>query len=128
MEVAFSVGKQDTHGVIDPGLATPSTLHIDVGDLVVATDNAKQHQEQHIDRYLADTGPEAQRRKAGSISPWMRPCEGWKSATQINGGAAMAIGRADHACGRPGRRREPRPRRRVAGRLSGLFGALPPTS
>jgi hypothetical protein len=44
LKVDFSIGRQDTHGVIDPSLATASTLHTDVGDLVMTTDNSKQRQ------------------------------------------------------------------------------------
>ncbi len=55
MKIAYTIGTQDTHAAIDPNLATPSTLHVDIGAIAVTADNAKQHQEQHIDRYLTDT-------------------------------------------------------------------------
>ena len=55
MDMQFSVGRQDTHGVIDPGFASASTLHTEFGDLVVSSTGAQQRQEQRFDRYVADT-------------------------------------------------------------------------
>jgi hypothetical protein len=124
MKVAFTVGKQDTHAVLDPGLATPSTLHIDVGNLDLTTDNAKEHQEQHIDSYLVDSAlkPTPEGRLDLTMDATM---QGWKSATRINGGAAIAIAaQTMHALGRvDGVNRD-----RVAALLaasSALFSALP---
>jgi hypothetical protein len=91
VEVQFSVGHQDTQGVIDPGLTTASKLHTEMDDLVVASDSAKQHQEQRLDRYLADTvlSPGQNGRLDFSMDA---TGGGWKSATQVNGGTAMAVG------------------------------------
>ena len=91
VNIDFTVGKQNTHGVIDPSLATASTVHAEIADLVVASDNRRQRQEQRFDHYVAET----------SLTP--RPdgrldlisngaVEGWKAATQISSGMAMAIG------------------------------------
>ncbi len=90
MKVAYTIGKQDIHATIDPNLATPSTLHADVGAVAITTDNATQHQEQHVDRYLADATlkPAQNGRIDVAMSGAM---EGWKSAATVNGGEAMAI-------------------------------------
>jgi Uncharacterized protein conserved in bacteria (DUF2125) len=91
LDVQFSIGHQDTHGVIDPGLTTASKLHTELGDVVVTSDSAKQHQEQHIDRYLVDTSLTPA--QSGRLDLSMdASAGGWKSATQINGGTPMAIG------------------------------------
>jgi hypothetical protein len=90
MKVAYTIGKQDIHATIDPNLATPSTLHADVGAVAITTDNATQHQEQHVDRYLADATlkPAQNGRVDVAMSGAM---EGWRSAATVNGGEAMAI-------------------------------------
>jgi hypothetical protein len=125
VDMQFSVGRQDTRGTIDPGLATASTMHTDMGDLVVASTTAKQRQEQRIDRYRADTsltpGQDGRLDVAMDAS-----VDGWKSASQINSATPVAIGiETMRAKGRvSGVNRD-----RVAGLLaatSGLIGALPP--
>ena len=125
VNIQYTVGKQDTHGVIDPALATPSTLHTEIGSLEVNTDSPKQRQEQHLDRYVVDT----------SLTPAVNgrldltsnaTVDGWKSASQINGGAPVAIGiQTMRAVGRI----EGVSRDRIAAVLAatgGLIGALPP--
>ena len=99
MKVAYTIGKQDTHASIDPNLATPSTLHVEIGDLAVTTDNAKQHQEQHIDRYLADTILKPAQN--GRLDLTMDAT--WTAGNpprRVNGSAAMAIAaKSIHASG-----------------------------
>ncbi len=125
VDMHFSVGHQDTQGVIDPGLTTASKLHTEMGDLVIASDSAKQRQEQRLDRYMADTvlSPAQNGRLDFSMDA---TANGWKSATQVNGGTPMAIGiQTMHAVGQVnGVNRD-----RFAGLIaatSGLVGALPP--
>jgi hypothetical protein len=124
VKVDFSIGRQDTHGVLDPDLATASTLHTELGDVVLTTENANQRQEQRFDRYFADTSlaPAQNGRLDLTTDAAMN---GWKSASQISGGTPVAIGiQAMHAVGRiKGVNRD-----RVAGLLAatgGLIGALP---
>ena len=124
-KVEMTVGKQDSHAVIDPALTTPSTMQIDLHDLAVTTDNPTQHQEQKIDRYAVATTlqPAADGRLALNMDATM---EGWKSAARVNGEAAVAFGAQKlHATGKiDGVSRE-----RVTGLLtaiSALIGALPP--
>jgi hypothetical protein len=124
VKVAFTIGSQDTHAVIDPALTTASTLHIDVGDLALTTDSAKEHQEQHIARYLVDTNlkPAQDGRLDLAMDATM---EGWKSTARTEGGTAVAIAaQTMHALGRiDGVSRD-----RVAAlstASSALFGALP---
>jgi hypothetical protein len=125
VDLQFSIGKQDTHGVIDPALASASSLHAEIGDLVVSSNSAKQHQEQRFDRYVTDTSLTPAQN--GRLDLKMdATVGGWKSASEINGGTPMAIGiQTMRAVGRiSGVNRE-----RVAGLLvavGGLVGALPP--
>ena len=125
MKVDFSIGKQDTHGVIDPELATASTLHTELGDVVLTSDSTKQRQEQRFDRYLADTtlAPAQNGRLDLTMDATVN---GWKSASQISGGTPVAIGiQTMRGIGRiKGVNRD-----RVAALLAatgGLIGALPP--
>jgi hypothetical protein len=102
----FTIGRQDTHGVLDPSLATPSTLHAEMGDLVMHTDNANQRQEQRFDRYVADTSLKPV--QDGRLDLTMdTKVEGWKSASQVGGNTPVAIGIESM-------------------RAVGLIGALPP--
>ncbi len=125
MEMRFSIGRQDTHGVIDPGFAGVSKLHSDFGDLVVSSTGTKQRQEQRFDRYVADTTLTPTQN--GRLDLTMAATVGgWKSASEISGGTPIAIGiETLSANGRiNGVNRE-----RAAGLLAtvgGLFGALPP--
>jgi hypothetical protein len=125
MKIAYTIGTQDTHAAIDPNLATPSTLHVDIGAIAVTADNAKQHQEQHIDRYLTDTTLQSAQNGRLDLTT-DGTIEGWKSAASVNGGEAMAIAaKSIHATGRI----EGVSRDRVAALLAAsgaLFGALPP--
>jgi hypothetical protein len=100
MKVAFSIGSQDTHAVIDPGLATASTLHLDLGNFALTTDSATEHQEQHVDRYLVETSlkPAQDGRLDLAMDATMR---GWKTGSQVAGGAVVAIAaQTMHALGR----------------------------
>jgi hypothetical protein len=125
VDMQFSVGRQDTHGTIDPGLATASTMHTDIGDMVIASNSAKQRQEQRINRYRADTSLTPT--QDGRLDLTMNASvDGWKSASQINSATPVAIGiESMRAAGRVnGVNRD-----RVAGLLAatgGLIGALPP--
>ena len=125
VQVEFSIGKQDSHGVIDPGLATASTLHTEVGDVMLSTDSMNQRQEQRFDRYLADTDLAPAQNGRLDLTQNMT-VHGWKSASQIMGGTPVAIGvQTMHAIGRiKGVNRD-----RVAALLAaagGLIGTLPP--
>jgi hypothetical protein len=125
VNVQFSVGRQDTHGVIDPGLTTASKLHTEMSDLVAASDSAKQHQEQRLDRYVADTvlSPAQNGRLDLSMDA---AASGWKSATQINGGTPMAIGiQTMRAVGQISGVNRDRFTELLAA-TSGFIGALPP--
>jgi hypothetical protein len=125
LNIKFSIGRQDSHGAIDPTLATPSTLHAEVTNFVLASDNPKQRQEQRFDHYVADTSltPKPEGRLDLVSSGAM---EGWKSATQINSGMAMAIGlQSLKASGRIEGINRDRFTALMAA-TGGLIGALPP--
>ena len=96
-----------------------------MGDLVATSDSAKQHQEQRLDRYLADTclSPAQDGRLNLSMDALG---SGWKSATQINGGTPMAIGiQTMRAVGQVNGVNRDRFGELLAA-TSGLIGALPP--
>ena len=115
VDVHFSIGQQDTHGVIDPGLPPHRHCTPRWATWSIATDSAKQRQEQRLDRYLADTSltPAQNGRLDLSMDAAVN---GWKSASQVNGGTPMAIGIQTMRAVGQRQRREPRPRRRAAGR------------
>lgn len=124
MKIAFSLGKQDTHAEIDPALASPSSLHVDIDNVAASTDNATQHQEQHVDRYFGEASltPASNGRLDLTMDGTM---DGWKTASTVNGGEAMAIAaKSVRAKGRiEGVRRD-----HVAALIAAsgaLFGALP---
>jgi hypothetical protein len=100
LKAAITVGRQDSHAVIDPALASPSTVHIDLGDVAVTTDTAKQHQEQRIGRYAVETSlkPAQDGRLDATVDTTV---EGWDTAAQTEGHAALAMGaQRVHALGR----------------------------
>jgi hypothetical protein len=125
VDMQFSVGRQDTHGTIDSGLATASSLHTDMGDLVVASNSAKQRQEQRIDRYRADTSLTPA--QDGRLDLTMdASVDGWKSASQINSATPVAIGiETMRAVGHINGVNRDRVARLLAA-TGGLIGALPP--
>src|SRR5262249_14394967 len=51
----YTIDGQDSRGVIDPSLSGVSSTHAELRDITLATDSAKQHQEQRIDRYVAES-------------------------------------------------------------------------
>jgi len=91
MDMKYTIGRQDSHGVLDTSLATNSTLHTEVGNLVLTATSPKQRQEQLFDRYVIDTSlkPAA----TGRLDLTMEATvEGWKSAAQTNDGTPIAVG------------------------------------
>ena len=113
VDMQFSVGRQDTHGTIDPGLATASTMHTDIGDMVIASNSAKQRQEQRINRYRADTSltPTPGRPARPNHERLGRWLEVRLADQQRHAGGDR---HREHARGRARQRREPRPRRWAA--------------
>ena len=92
-DFALSIGTQASHAVLDPALAGPSRLDIDLGNLGMVTDSARQHQEQRIDRYVMQTTLEPHDGRMdlaqqGTIT-------GWRSASRVGDKPAVAYG-ADH--------------------------------
>lgn len=99
MKLSFTLGKQASHGVIDPALATASTFHAEFSSLDMKSENPKQQGEQHIDHYVADASlkPAGGGRLDLTSDGTM---EGWKSATEINGQTPVAFGaKTVHAVG-----------------------------
>jgi hypothetical protein len=91
MKMHFTIGKQDSHGVIDPTLATDSNFHTEFGALVMQSENPKQTSEQRIDRYVTDATLKP--RKDGRLDfTSTGTMEGWKSANEVNGQTPVAFG------------------------------------
>ena len=125
LKAALSVGRQDAHAEIDPALASPSTLHSDLGDVAITTDNANQHQEQRIDRYAVETSlkPAPDGRLDATMESTI---EGWKTAAKTEDRAALAIGaQRVHALGRVDGV-SPDKVAVLVSAMNGLFRALPP--
>jgi hypothetical protein len=91
VKVQFSIGRQATHGLIDPGFASASSLRTELGDIVIRSESAKQHQEQRVDRYLAEAKVTPGGGALLDVALEMAS-DGWKSATQTDGSAPVAIG------------------------------------
>lgn len=90
-KVSFTVGKQDTHGTIDPSFATPTTYHSDISAIGFTVEAPKRHQEEHFDRIYGETVLKpAQDGKLDLVSD--AAGNGWKSAQQGENGPAMAFG------------------------------------
>ena len=104
LKVAFTLGRQDSHAVIDPALASPSTLHLGLGDLAITTDSAKLHQEQHIARYDVETSlrPAPNAGSDGRLDAAMEATvEAMETAARLQNGGAIAFGAQKiHAVGR----------------------------
>ena len=123
---ALSIGTQASHAVFDPAFATASRLDVDLGNLGVVTDSAKQHQEQHIDRYVVQTTLEPRDGLLDLVQ--QGTLTGWRTASRVGDTAAVAFG-ADRieAHGRvDGIDRDHAAALLTA--LSGLFATLPPAA
>jgi hypothetical protein len=90
-KVTFTIGKQDTHGTIDPGFTTPTTYHSDISALGFTADAPKRHQEEHVDRIYSEIvlkpAPDGRLDLLSDSA-----ANGWKSAQQGENGLAMALG------------------------------------
>ena len=65
------IGSQQAHALFDPALSSPSRLDIDLGDVGLETDSARQQQLQHFDRYTlhATLQPEPGQPEPGQGEP-----------------------------------------------------------
>ncbi len=87
---ALSIGIQDSHAVLDPAFASASSLDIDLGNLGLLTDGPRQHQEQHIDRYVMRTTLEPHDGRVDLVQTGT--LTGWRSASRVGDQAAIAFG------------------------------------
>jgi hypothetical protein len=94
------IGSQQAHALFDPALSSPSRLDIDLGDVGLETDSARQQQLQHFDRYTlhATLQPEPGQGEPGQPDPGQAVPGQPKSGQPDSGPPAQA---------RPG---QPRPR------------------
>jgi hypothetical protein len=122
----FSIGQQDTHGVLDTALASESYLHSELSDIWVKSEGARQQQEQRFDRYVADT--RLTPTQGGRLNLLVDgTVHGWNSASQIEAQNPIAVGiQTVHAVGQVNEVN----RDRVASLLAaagGVIGSLPPS-
>jgi hypothetical protein len=87
---ALRIGTQDSHAVYDPAFATPSRLDINLGNLGMVTDSARQHQEQVIDRYVSRTTLQPQGGRLDLTGA--TTITGWRSASRVEDKPAVAFG------------------------------------
>ena len=92
-EFALSIGTQASHAVFDPAFATASRLDVDLGNLGLVTTSPKQHQEQHIDRYVMQATLEPHDGRLDLVQ--QGTITGWRSASRVGDTPAVAFG-ADH--------------------------------
>lgn len=87
-KVSVRVGSQDSHAVIDPAFAAASTLALQLNDLSIVSESAKQHQEQKIGHYAVSGSltPAANGRLALDLQGSM---QNWASAGHAEGGATV---------------------------------------
>jgi len=87
-KVSLRVGSQDSHAVIDPAFAAASTLALQLNDLAIVSDSAKQHQEQKIGHYAVSGSltPAANGRLDLDLQGSM---QNWASAGHTEGGATV---------------------------------------
>jgi hypothetical protein len=91
VKVEFSIARQATRGVIDPGFASTSSFRTELGETVVRSEGARQHQEQRVEHYLADAKVTPLNGGLLDVAIEMAS-EGWKSAMQIDTAPPVAIG------------------------------------
>lgn len=89
-DFAISIGSQDSHAVLDPAFLSPAHFDIDLGNLGLVTDSAKQHQEQHIDRDVLHMTLEPHDGRVDLIEDGT--VTGWRSASRVGDKPAVAFG------------------------------------
>ena len=87
------IGDQHSHALIDPALTAASRLTVDLGDVNLETNSARQEQAQHLDRYTmqATLRPDRGRldlQESTTIA-------GWRTASREGDKPAVGFG-ADH--------------------------------
>jgi hypothetical protein len=87
---ALGIGTQDSHAMLDPAFATSSRLDIDLGNLGLVTDSARQHQEQRIDRYEMQAVLEPHDGRLDLVQDGT--ITGWRSASRVGDKPAVAFG------------------------------------
>lgn len=87
------IGNQHSHALVDPALTAPSRLSVDLANVDLETDSARQHQLQHLDRYAmqATLQPDHGRLDLQESST----IAGWRSASREGDRRAVGFG-ADH--------------------------------
>lgn len=89
-DLALSIGSQNSHALLDPSFASPSRLDIDIGNFGMVTDSPKQHQEQHIDRYVMQTTLEPHDGRLDLAQ--QGTLTGWRTASRVGDTPAIAFG------------------------------------
>ena len=89
----FKVGAQNSHALVDPSLASPSSLDLDVHDLSLTGHGPGLHREEQLDHldmhaHLSPDGRDFAFDQHATLT-------GWRSASRLRGAAAIAVG-AEH--------------------------------
>lgn len=84
------IGRQDNHATVDPTLATPSSLNIDLTNVAVTSHSATEDHEQRIGR---DLWQATLRPRAGRMDLLQQTTIlNWNDASRRNGGPAFGFG------------------------------------
>ncbi|HEY1933982.1 MAG TPA: hypothetical protein VGG99_18380 [Acetobacteraceae bacterium] len=83
---AFSIGAQDSHAVVDPALAAPSSLDLDLSDMGLTSNGPGLHQAEHVGRLAvhARLTPHGDRLDFDQQTT----LAGWHSASRVSGKVA----------------------------------------
>jgi hypothetical protein len=97
---AFSVGAQDSHAVVDPALAAPSGLDLDLSDMALTSNGPGLHQAEHVGRLaiharLTPHGDHLDFDQQTTLA-------GWHSASRMGGKVATVAAEQVQASGHIG--------------------------
>jgi hypothetical protein len=120
------IGDQHAHALVDPALAAPSQLSVELASVDLETDSAHRHQLQHLDRYTMQATLQPDRGRLdllenSTIAGWRSAArEGEKPAVGFGADRILANLRVDgidrgHAAA-------------LTSALSGLIATLPPAA
>ena len=84
------IGDQHSHALVDPALATPSQISVDLANVDLAADSVRRHQLQHLDHYAvqATLRPDGDRLDLVENTT----IAGWRSASREGDKPAVGFG------------------------------------
>lgn len=89
-DFGVKIGHQDLDGVVDTAAATPSQSSLDAHDIDLAVQNARQHQQQHINIYQSTTAVEPVSGDRFAVHQ-TSTAEGWAIASQSDSRPPLAV-------------------------------------